>query len=109
MTDSADLTLAHQLADQADEIARRYFRAPDLGAEDKGDGSPVTNVDREIECVLRASIRTEHPGDAFVGEEFGAHGRSSRRWITTPLTARRASLPAIRNGALSSPGKNTAP
>ncbi|MFF4120115.1 inositol monophosphatase family protein [Streptomyces sp. NPDC001714] len=81
MTDSADLTLAHQLADQADEIARRYFRAPDLGAEDKGDGSPVTDADREIECVLRASIRTEHPGDAFVGEEFGAHGRSSRRWI----------------------------
>jgi histidinol-phosphatase len=81
MTDSADLVLAHRLADQADEIARRYFRAPDLAAEDKGDGSPVTEADREIECALRASIRAAYPGDAFVGEEFGAHGRSSRRWI----------------------------
>ena len=81
MTDSADLALAHRLADQADEIARHHFRAPDLGAEDKGDGSPVTEADREIERALRASIRAEHPGDAFIGEEFGAHGRSSRRWI----------------------------
>ncbi|MEV0486070.1 inositol monophosphatase family protein [Streptomyces sp. NPDC050508] len=81
MTDSADLALAHRLADQADEIARRYFRAPHLGTEDKDDGSPVTEADRAIERALRASIRTEHPSDAFVGEEFGAHGRSSRRWI----------------------------
>ncbi|MFE2963912.1 inositol monophosphatase family protein [Streptomyces sp. NPDC059340] len=81
MTDSADLALAHRLADQADEVARHYFRAPDLGAEDKRDGSPVTEADREIERALRTSIRAEHPGDAFVGEEFGAHGRSSRRWI----------------------------
>ncbi|MGX9889586.1 inositol monophosphatase family protein [Streptomyces sp. NPDC002276] len=81
MTDSADLALAHRLADQADRIARRYFRAPGLGAEDKRDGSPVTEADREIERALRASVRTEHPGDAFVGEEFGAHGRGSRRWI----------------------------
>lgn len=81
MTDSADLALALRLADQADEIARRYFRAADLGAERKGDGSPVTEADREIERVLRASIRAEHPGDAFVGEEFGAQGRSRRRWI----------------------------
>ncbi len=81
MTDSADLALAHRLADQAAEIARRYFRAPDLGAEDKGDGSPVTEADREVERALRASIRSEHPGDAFVGEEFGTDGRGSRRWI----------------------------
>ncbi|MCX4598363.1 inositol monophosphatase [Streptomyces sp. NBC_01549] len=81
MTDSADLALAHRVADQADEVARHYFRAPGLGAEDKRDGSPVTVADREIERALRASIRADHPGDAFVGEEFGAHGRSSRRWI----------------------------
>lgn len=81
MTDAADLALARRLADQADEIARRYFRAPNLGTEDKVDGSPVTEADREIERALRAAIRAEHPGDAFVGEEFGAHGRGSRRWI----------------------------
>lgn len=81
MTDLADLALAHRLADQADEIARRYFRAPGLGTEEKGDGSPVTEADREIERALRASIHAEHPGDAFVGEEFGARGSSSRRWI----------------------------
>ncbi|MFJ9631698.1 inositol monophosphatase family protein [Streptomyces sp. NPDC101175] len=81
MTDSADLALALRLADRADEIAWRYFRAPDLAAERKGDGSPVTEADREIERVLRASIRAEHPGDAFIGEEFGAQGHSRRRWI----------------------------
>ncbi|WP_328580493.1 inositol monophosphatase family protein [Streptomyces sp. NBC_00370] len=82
MTDSADLALARYLAEQAEGIARRYFRAPGPGAETKGDGSPVTEADREIERALRASIRAEHPGDAFIGKEFGAHGRgSSRHWV----------------------------
>ncbi|MFE2424780.1 inositol monophosphatase family protein [Streptomyces hokutonensis] len=81
MTDPADLALAHRLADRADAIARRHFSAAVVESRTKSDGSPVTDADREIEIVLRSLIRQEHPDDAFLGEEFGAHGRGRRRWI----------------------------
>ncbi|KUN60425.1 inositol monophosphatase [Streptomyces canus] len=81
MMNPADLELAHCLADQADAIARSYFSTAAFGARTKSDGSPVTYADREIETVLRTLIRQEHPEDAFIGEEFGAHGHGRRRWI----------------------------
>ncbi|MFG2733016.1 inositol monophosphatase family protein [Streptomyces canus] len=81
MTDPADLELAHSLADRADAIARRYFSATAVESRTKSDGSPVTDADQEIEIVLRSLIRKEYPDDAFIGEEFGAHGHGRRRWI----------------------------
>ncbi|MFC4468719.1 inositol monophosphatase family protein [Streptomyces xiangluensis] len=85
MTNPADLELAHRLADQADAIARSYFSTAAIGARTKSDGSPVTDADREIEIVLRSLIRYEYPDDAFIGEEFGAHGHGRRRWITDAI------------------------
>ncbi|WP_405882846.1 inositol monophosphatase [Streptomyces sp. NBC_01136] len=81
MSDSADLALAHCLANQADAIARRHFSAVGLTVRVKSDGSPVTDADRDIEHALRSMIRRQHPDDAFLGEESGADGRGSRRWI----------------------------
>ncbi|MCI3276648.1 inositol monophosphatase family protein [Streptomyces cylindrosporus] len=81
MTDLADLELVHRLADEADAIARRYFSSATIESRAKSDGSPVTDADREIEFVLRSLIRQECPGDAFIGEEFGALGHGRRRWI----------------------------
>lgn len=81
VTNPADLELAHHLADQADAITRSCFSTAATGAWTKSDGSPVTDADREIEIVLRTLIRRECPDDAFIGEEFGAHGHGRRRWI----------------------------
>jgi histidinol-phosphatase len=81
VTNPADLELAHHLADQADAITRSCFSTAATGARTKSDGSPVTDTDREIEIVLRTLIRQECPDDAFIGEEFGAHGHGRRRWI----------------------------
>jgi histidinol-phosphatase len=79
--ESDDLTLAHQMADLADAIARRHFMSAAVESKLKSDGSPVTEADREIEHALRTLIGTVRPGDAFLGEEFGAYGHSRRRWI----------------------------
>ncbi|ARC35210.1 hypothetical protein A6J80_01440 (plasmid) [Paracoccus yeei] len=49
------LRFANLAADGAREIAARYFRQP-LGIEHKGDDSPVTIADREIESFIRARI-----------------------------------------------------
>ena len=43
------LPFLHQLADRADEIALRFFRANGLRVEEKPDSSPVTEADRAIQ------------------------------------------------------------
>jgi histidinol-phosphatase len=77
-----DLAVAQRLADIADGITRAAYRAGrSLPHEIKGDGSPVTDHDREVEEALRDELRRLRPDDGFVGEEVGAHGHGERRWV----------------------------
>lgn len=77
-----DLDVAHRLADIADAITRVAYRpGQHLRHGVKADGSPVTDHDRHVEERLLAEMARLRPGDGFVGEEVGAHGQSSRRWV----------------------------
>ena len=78
---SSDLAFGHRLADAADAIALRHFGAEGTAWHAKGDGSPVSIADEQIEQALRAAIQRERPGDSVLGEEFGALGHGQRRWI----------------------------
>ncbi len=80
-----DLAFALSLADIADAVTLRRFRASDLVVETKPDLSPVSEADREVERLLRERVETERPGDAVVGEEYGATGDSRRRWVFDPI------------------------
>jgi histidinol-phosphatase len=81
----ADLRLAHDLADQADAITLSRFLAADLAVETKPDLTPVSDADRGVEEVLRSCIATERPGDAVIGEEYGATASAARRWVIDPI------------------------
>jgi len=52
-------------------IALRYF-GRSVRVEQKPDRSPVTIVDRKVEEYLRRELEQAFPGEAIVGEEFGA-------------------------------------
>jgi histidinol-phosphatase len=82
-----DLTLALELADVADEITLAGFRAEDLVVETKPDLTPVSEADRAVERALRDRLQTVRPGDALVGEEYGASDAegTTRRWIIDPI------------------------
>ena len=83
-----DLRLAHVLADQADELTMRRFKALDLKVETKPDLSPVSDADRAVEELLRGALGRSRPRDAMLGEEFGsAAGRADgrRSWIIDPI------------------------
>jgi histidinol-phosphatase len=82
---SPDLELALRLADAADELSLARFRATDLRVETKPDLTPVTEADRAVEARLRELLAAERPDDAIVGEEEGATGEASRRWILDPI------------------------
>lgn len=76
-----DLAFAHRLADSADEITGAAFAAGDFVVRYKDDGTAVTDVDVAVEQALARHIAATHPSDAFLSEELGAHGESSRTWI----------------------------
>src|SRR5262245_57025220 len=82
-----DLAFALELADLADAITTERFQADDLVVETKPDLTPVTEADRAVEQALRKRIGEARPGHGVVGEEFGADGRGSARWILDPIDA----------------------
>ncbi len=84
---SAWLAFAHELADQADEIARRYFRR-EPAASKKADGSIVTEADLQVEELLRDRITKRYPSHRITGEEFGIDDDAdSVRWFIDPIDA----------------------
>jgi histidinol-phosphatase len=83
-----DLALALELADVADAITLERFRAADLAIETKPDLTPVTEADKVVERTFRERLASVRPGDAIVGEEYGATEDASgngRRWIVDPI------------------------
>lgn len=83
---SDDLTLALDLADQADALTMDRFGALDLRIETKPDLTPVTDADRGAEEALRASLAAARPDDTVFGEEFGGTTTlTGRQWVIDPI------------------------
>ncbi|WP_436326425.1 histidinol-phosphatase [Brevibacterium sp. FAM 27836] len=80
-----DLDLARELADLADSISHPRFRDQDFSVETKPDLTPVTECDRAVERAIVDRLGEVRPDDSVLGEEFGSHGESSRRWIIDPI------------------------
>ena len=71
------------------EVSRSHLR--DVGqdavqSQTKGDGSPVTAVDRAVEDKLREMIARAYPEHGIVGEERGAEGAEQELvWVLDPI------------------------
>jgi len=63
--------LLEEIAQEADAIALRYFRAEDLEIERKRDGSRVTQADKEVEAMARARVAASALALDVLGEEMG--------------------------------------
>jgi histidinol-phosphatase len=85
---SPDLELALALAKAADAISLPHFRSG-LPIETKSDLTPVTEADRAVEAEIRRLLRSTQPDDAVLGEEGGAAGAGTRRWIVDPIDGTR--------------------
>jgi histidinol-phosphatase len=84
------LPLLHEIADRADEIALRYFRASGLHVDNKTDGSPVSEADRAIETMVRQVVAERAPSVGVYGEEEGeAPARGTTRLIVDPIDGTR--------------------
>jgi histidinol-phosphatase len=86
-----ELAIAAVLAPRSRILAS--FRSPDLRAEAKADGSPVTAADRDAERIVRETIRAsrEFGSLQILGEEAGLDGAPGvYRWIIDPIDGTRA-------------------
>jgi histidinol-phosphatase len=81
-----DVTLALQMADEADVLTLDRFGALDLAVETKPDLTPVTDADRSAEELLRSTLQTHRPDDAILGEEYGGTPIfAGRQWVLDPI------------------------
>ncbi|HYO04074.1 MAG TPA: histidinol-phosphatase [Mycobacterium sp.] len=85
-TVSGDISLALQMADEADELTLARFGALDLRIETKPDLTPVTDADESAEELLRGLLAANRPDDAVLGEEFGGTAVfAGRQWVLDPI------------------------
>jgi histidinol-phosphatase len=63
--------LLEVIANEADTIAMRYFRADAMRVERKGDGTAVTQADRAVEEMARAKVAASGMALNVFGEEMG--------------------------------------
>ncbi len=80
-----DLRLAHLIADNADSITMKRFRASDLRVRTKADNTAVSDADRAVEEAARRTLGTARPRDAVHGEEMDDTGWGARRWVIDPI------------------------
>jgi myo-inositol-1(or 4)-monophosphatase len=84
------LKLALELAQKAGAIIKDNF-GKGHAAELKGDRSPVTLIDKQINSLVAESIQTAFPEDGLLGEEE-SYGKGSERyqWVCDPLDGTKA-------------------
>jgi myo-inositol-1(or 4)-monophosphatase len=87
---AAFVAVAEAASDAAGAVIRPYFRSG-LGADLKGDQSPVTAADRGAEQAMRAVLQQHFPDHGILGEEFGTENPGATlRWVLDPIDGTRA-------------------
>ena len=61
------------------------FNSRAYHVEEKKDKSPVTEIDRKAEMMLREMIAKNFPSHAILGEEFGASEKAEYTWVLDPI------------------------
>lgn len=84
------LEAVETLARLGGERARAAFGSR-VTVETKRDGTPVTEVDRATERVMREWLERHFPEDGIVGEELGeVRAGAARRWFIDPIDGTKA-------------------
>ncbi len=90
---SQRLATATTLAEEAGEIALRWFRAAPEVTNKAAAGlfDPVTAADHAVEEFLRTELARRFPDDRFLGEETGESGGDGPfRWVIDPIDGTRS-------------------
>ncbi len=79
-----ELEFVKALATESAEIALK--RACSVKPEEKANRSYVTDLDRDLELLIRGRLAERYPEDRLTGEEYAASGGDGkRRWSIDPI------------------------
>ncbi|MGZ4761839.1 MAG: inositol monophosphatase family protein [Ilumatobacteraceae bacterium] len=83
----ADLALALELADLADDITLPFYEERSFNLTWKTNRTEVTEADRLTESAISAAVAARRPDDGLLGEEHGVVGNveSLWRWVIDPI------------------------
>ncbi|MGZ4680075.1 MAG: inositol monophosphatase family protein [Ilumatobacteraceae bacterium] len=83
----ADLALALELADIADDITLPFYDERSFNLTWKTNRTEVTEADRLTESAISAAVAARRPDDGLLGEEHGVVGNveSLWRWVIDPI------------------------
>jgi myo-inositol-1(or 4)-monophosphatase len=86
----ATTTKVCDIAKEAGEIAKKYFRRSDLASHSKGGSDFVTQADLEVDEFLRNRLSQEFPNTQFLTEEtapedYGSLKNAEDLWIIDPI------------------------
>jgi fructose-1,6-bisphosphatase/inositol monophosphatase family enzyme len=79
------LDFAKSLAAEAGRIMEKYFEAEEIGLEIKGDQTPVTLADTEINSLVINKVKECFPEHGVFGEEESYNTDKESLWIVDPL------------------------
>jgi myo-inositol-1(or 4)-monophosphatase len=81
---AAELEFVKALALEAADVAR--VRCQRVTTHEKANLSYVTDLDNDLERLIRERLGARFPNDTLTGEEYGAEGGSGpRRWSIDPI------------------------
>lgn len=80
-----ELEFAKELAKEAGEIMRLYFRSDSINREWKDDSTPLTIADTEINRLVINKISEKFPGHEILGEEESNRKNSEYTWVCDPI------------------------
>src|SRR5690348_6569627 len=72
-----DLRFVKHLASEAAQVA--LARAQQVRPQEKANLSYVTDLDRDLERMIRTRLREEYPDDLLTGEEYAAEEGSGSK------------------------------
>jgi fructose-1,6-bisphosphatase/inositol monophosphatase family enzyme len=84
--------LLHEIANEADQIALKYFRALELQVERKKDGTAVTQADHEVEEMARARVAATFSARRWAADRL--LGREANRGLSLIRLMARKNFPA---------------
>lgn len=82
-----DLRLLLEIANQVDRYTLEHFPQRDYQVYEKADLTPVSDIDRGAEQMIRQALAAARPDDLIYGEEYGGNAAevTQARWIIDPI------------------------
>ena len=82
-----DVGLLLEITDQVDRYTLAHFTQRDYQVYEKADLTPVSDIDRGAEQMIRQALAAARPDDLIYGEEYGGNiaEASQARWIIDPI------------------------